>query len=109
MGYDWSMKVAPHSKTAGRGNSRVFNSHSRTYTLSVAKTYLGRLVEKAVKGETVYIVSGSRKFILQHLPQIEPIPMRPEGYFAACYSREEIELENKLGKFSVIEKPKDLE
>ena len=82
---------------------------SQSFTLSHAKTYLGRLVDKAMKGETVYIVRGPHRFIIQHVPEIEPIPLRPPGYFAACYTRAEIELDNLLGKTSVVRAPTDLE
>jgi hypothetical protein len=83
--------------------------NSQTFQLSTAKTYLGRLTEKARKGEPVYIVRGHDRFILQHLPEMDPIPQRPPNYFAHCYSREEIALDNQMGKHSVIRPPKDLE
>jgi hypothetical protein len=79
------------------------------FTLSNAKTYLGRLIDKAGKGETVYIIKGHQRFILQEVPTIEPIPMRPPGYFANCYSKEEILDDNILAKASVVRPPKDLE
>lgn len=82
---------------------------SQWFTLSRAKTYLGRLVEKASRGETVYIIRGHRRFILQAVPEIEPIPMRPPGYFANVYSKAEIKEENQLAKSSVVRPPKDLE
>jgi len=82
---------------------------SQTFTLSHAKTYLGRLVEKAARGETVYIARGGRRFVLQAVPEIEPIPLRPPGYFAHCYTAEEIQEDNRLAKSSVIRPPKDLE
>jgi hypothetical protein len=81
----------------------------QTFTLSHAKTYLGRLVEKAAKGETVYIAKGRHRYVLQQVPEIEPIPFRPPGYFANCYTPEEIREENLLAKSSVIRPPKDLE
>ncbi|HUE35782.1 MAG TPA: hypothetical protein VMO20_00220 [Candidatus Acidoferrum sp.] len=98
-------------KVAARAHSRKpkINLHSQTFTLSNAKTYLGRLVGKAGRGETVYIVTGRRRFALQEVPEIEPIPMRPAGYFANAYSRVEIEEANRLAKASVIRVPKDLE
>jgi len=77
--------------------------------LSNAKTYLGRLVEKAGRGEAVYIVTGRRRFVLQEVPEIEPIPMRPPGYFAHVYSKAEIQEDNRLAKTSVVHAPKDLE
>jgi hypothetical protein len=82
---------------------------SGVFSLSNAKTYLGRLIEKAGKGETVYIIKGHHRFILQEVPTIEPIPMRPPGYFVNCYSKEEIREDNILAKASVIRPPKDLE
>ena len=85
------------------------NPPSQLFTLSNAKTYLGRLMEKAGRGETVYIVKGHRRFILQPVPEIEPIPMRPAGYFANAHSKTEIQEENRLAKASVIRAPKDLE
>lgn len=82
---------------------------SESFTLSKAKTYLGRLIDKASKGQTVYIVRGEHRFILQQVPPIDPIPIRPPGYFATCYSKAEIEEENRLAKASVVSPPKDLE
>ncbi|HZF01746.1 MAG TPA: hypothetical protein VE344_07610 [Methylomirabilota bacterium] len=98
-------------KIAGRARSRKtkVNLRSQLFTLSNAKTYLGRLMEKAGRGETVYIVRGHRRFVLQEVPEIEPIPVRPAGYFANAYSKAEIQEENRLAKSSVIRAPKDLE
>lgn len=85
------------------------NFKSESFTLSHAKTYLGRLIEKASKGENVYIVRGEHRFVLQEVPAIDPIPTRPAGYFADCYSKAEIQKENRLAKASLIGAPKDLE
>jgi hypothetical protein len=82
---------------------------SESFSLSKAKTYLGRLIEKARNGETVYIVRGEHRFILQEAPQIDPIPIRPPGYFANCYSKEELREQNQLAKASVVRRPADLE
>src|SRR5580693_610263 len=98
------MKIANHP----RGKRKV-NLHSDSFSLSNAKTYLGRLMEKASKGQTVYIVRGEHRFILQEVPPIDPIPIRPPGYFANCYSNEEIREQNQLAKASVIRAPADLE
>lgn len=92
-----------------RSRKPKINLRSQMFTLSNAKTYLGRLVEKASRGEPVYIVRGRRRFVLQEVPEIEPIPMRPAGYFADAYSRAEIQEDNRLAKASVIRAPKDLE
>jgi hypothetical protein len=80
-----------------------------TFTLSRAKTYLGRLVEKAGNGETVYIVRGQRRFLLQEVPPIDPIPIRPPGYFADIYTKADIDEQNALAKSSVVRAPKDIE
>jgi hypothetical protein len=85
------------------------NLQSQQFPLSQAKTYLGCLLEKAGRGEPVYILKGHRRFALQPVPDIEPIPMRPAGYFAGAYSRAEIQEENHLAKASVIRVPEDLE
>jgi hypothetical protein len=82
---------------------------SQMFTLSKAKTYLGRLMEKAGRGETVYIVKGRQRFVLQEVPEIEPIPIRPPNYFANAYSKTEIQEDNRLAKVSVVRAPNDLE
>jgi hypothetical protein len=66
-------------------------------------------VEKASKGQTVCIVRGEHRFILQQVPTIDPIPIRPAGYFANCYSKEEVQEQNRLAKVSVARAPADLE
>jgi hypothetical protein len=98
------MKISSHSP-----RKRKVNLQSDSFSLSNAKTYLGRLMEKASKGETVYIVRGEHRFILQVIPPIDPIPMRPPGYFANCYSKEEVQEQNRLAKASVVRAPADLE
>jgi len=98
------MKVANRSL---RRRKLILQSDS--FSLSNAKTYLGRLVEKARKGQTVYIVRGEHRFILQHVPPIDPIPLRPAGHFANCYSKEEVREQNRLAKASVVRAPADLE
>ena len=98
------MKIANRSRPR-----RKVNLQSNSFSLSNAKTYLGRLMEKARKGQSVYIVSGQHRFILQEVPPIDPIPIRPPGYFAHCYSKEEIHEQNRLAKASVVRPPGDLE
>ncbi len=92
---------------SGRRRGQAFATDS--FSLSWAKTYLGRLLEKAGNGEDVYIVTGSRRFLLQEVPTIDPIPIRPPGYFARCYSEEVIDGDNELAKSSVRSAPRDLE
>ena len=105
IGYVQPVRVANRP----RAKKPKLNLQSQSFTLSSAKTYLGRLVEKAMKGETVYIIRGRHRFILQEVPEIEPIPLRPPGYFANCYTNEEIASDNRLSKASVVRAPKDLE
>lgn len=82
---------------------------SGVVSLSNAKTYLGRLLEQASRGKVVYILRGQQRFILQEAPRIDPIPMRPPGYFASSYSKAEIREQNRLAKASVIRPPRDFE
>ncbi|HEV2391975.1 MAG TPA: hypothetical protein VG146_06385 [Verrucomicrobiae bacterium] len=90
-------------KRATRASRRRRASfQSDVFTLSDAKTYLGRLTEKAGKGQPVYIVRGQDRFLLQHVPSIDPIPIRPRDYFANCYSQAEIAEDNRLAKAAVI-------
>src|SRR5882724_9792021 len=103
--YIQPMKAASRSRL----RKQKINLQSQMFTLSNAKTYLGRLMEKAGRGETVYIVRGRQRFVLQEVPEIEPIPMRPAGFFANAYSQAEIREDNRLAKASVIRAPKDLE
>ena len=103
-GYCQPMKVAHRPL-----RRRKVNFRSDSFSLSNAKTYLGRLVEKASKGQTVYIVRGQHRFILREVPPIEPIPIRPAGYFANCHGQEEVREQNKLAKASVVRAPADLE
>ncbi len=98
------MKVARRSS-----KQPAVDFQSQSFSLSYAKTYLGRLMEKASKGEVVYIVRGRRRFILQEVPPMEPIPMRPPGYFANTCTAAEIQDENRLAKASVIGAPKGLD
>jgi hypothetical protein len=102
------MKIVSRPRFRNQRIKQV-NLQSQLFSLSKAKTYLGRLLEKAGRGETVHIVKGHRRFVLQPVPEIEPIPIRPAGYFANAYSRVEIQDENRLAKASVIRAPKDLE
>jgi hypothetical protein len=92
-----------------RPRKQRFNRQSPSFTLSHAKTYLGRLMQKAMNGEPVYIFRGPHRFTLQHVPETDPIPMRPPGFFAHCYTSEEIAMDNRLSKASVVRAPKDLE
>jgi hypothetical protein len=99
------MRIAKSSQS----RKSPINMRAQMFSLSTAKTYLGRLTEKASKGEVVYIIQGHKRFILQEVPEIEPIPVRPPGYFSNCYSKTEIQQDNRLAKSSIIRAPRDLE
>jgi hypothetical protein len=40
---------------------------------------------------------------------IDPIPLRPPGYFAQSYTAEVVREENRLAKSSIIRRPNGLE
>ena len=82
---------------------------SDTFSLSHAKTCLGRLLQKASKGQSVYIVRGEHRFILQQVPPMNPVPIRPAGYFTDCYTKEEVQEQDRLAEASVVRTPADLE
>jgi hypothetical protein len=65
--------------------------------------------KRKVNLQSENITRGEHRFILQEVPPIDPIPVRPPGYFANCYSKEEIRDQNRLAKASVIRAPADLE
>lgn len=94
---------------AAKSKKTKVNQGSASFTLGRAKTDLSQLIARAEQGEVVYIIHGHRKFILQPVAEIEPIPVRPPGYFDNCYTAEEIAADNRLAKVSVIRAPRDLE
>ena len=79
---------------------------AETYTLSKAKAHLGRLLQKTERGNTIYIQRGQKRFLLQFVPEIEPIPFRPPGYFE--FDEEDMKLDKKLSSANVVPDP-DLE
>jgi hypothetical protein len=94
LGYCQLMKVANRPRRPRK--LRDWDGRLNTYNLSTAKTYLGRLADKARNGEAVYILRGSERFILQAVPDIEPIPMRPAGYFE--FDAEDRSLDKRFAK-----------
>ena len=61
------------------------------------------------ENRSVHISRGQDRFILQEVLPIDPIPIHPPGYFAHCYSKEDIQEENHFAKTSVSRPPKELE
>lgn len=91
------------AKSARRKPKRRHDSQCETYTLSEAKAYLGRLVNKSASGITIYIQTRGRLYTLQPVEQIEPIPIRPFGYFQ--YDAEDIALDRKFAAVNVVPRP----
>lgn len=92
-------KKSTRQKRKGSG----FNDRTAVYSLSQAKAYLGRLTEKAIRGEPVFILHGRHRFLLQPVPEIEPIPIRPAGYFQL--DEEDIQLDKRFAAANVIPHP----
>jgi hypothetical protein len=68
----------------------------KTLSISEAKRRFGRVADQALRGETVIIVRKSRLLQLQEYKPIEPIPIRPAGYFAKSYTKAEARKSNRL-------------
>jgi hypothetical protein len=68
----------------------------KTLSISEAKRRFGRVADQALRGETVIIVRKSRLLQLQEYKPIEPVPMRPPGYFKKVYSKVEIRKMNRM-------------
>ena len=68
----------------------------KTLSISEAKRDLGKVADQVLQGEPVCIIRKSRILALQeyHLP--EPVPVRPDGYFADCYTSNEAKESNRL-------------
>jgi hypothetical protein len=96
------MRVAKKPVVAGRKHS-ISNERVETFSLSRAKAHLEGLVEKASRGEIVYIIHGRHRFVLQPVREIEPIPVRPIGYFGL--DEEDIALDQQLASAGVIPNP----
>ena len=53
-----------------------------------------------------------KDYALNHgrvVAEIDPIPIRPAGFFANCYDKEEIQEQDRLAKASIVRAPVDLE
>jgi hypothetical protein len=64
-------------------------------------------LDKAKRGEEVVILRGSERFALSEIRPIEPIPMRPHGYFR--YDEEDYALDKKFSRANVPPHKKDFE
>jgi hypothetical protein len=77
-------------------------------SLSQAKAFLGRLLKSARSGETVFIRRGHERFLVQYVPEIQPIPYRQLGYFDNVLTPKELAEESELARVSVIPDPEAL-
>jgi hypothetical protein len=68
----------------------------KTLSISQAKQKLGKVADDALEGKPTLIVRKSKLLVLQAYSVPEPIPQRPAGYFADCYTTPEIEEANYL-------------
>jgi hypothetical protein len=55
---------------------------TKALTVSQAKSQLGRLLDKAGKGQSIFLRRKSQLYRIEPVSEIEPIPDRPFGYFA---------------------------
>ena len=53
----------------------------KALTVSQAKPKLGSLLDKAGKGQSVYLRRKERLYRIEPVAEIEPIPVQPFGYF----------------------------
>ncbi len=72
----------------------------KTLSLSAAKQHLGRVADESSKGHPVLILRKSRILILQKNQRMDPIPMRPEGYFLDCTTKKEAITSHRLASKS---------
>jgi hypothetical protein len=79
---------------------RLITPAAETFPLSKAKAHLGRLLEQTECGGTVYILKGRKRFLLQLVPEVQPIPIRPPGYFE--FDEEDVRLDAKFAKANVM-------
>jgi len=54
----------------------------KTLTVSQAKPLLGKLLDKAGAGQSVYLRRKERLYRIEPVAEVEPIPSRPFGFFA---------------------------
>jgi hypothetical protein len=54
----------------------------KALTVSEARPKLGRLLDEAIKGKSVYLRRGKRLLRIEPVkPKLQPIPRRPVGFF----------------------------
>jgi hypothetical protein len=88
----------------------------KTVTFDEARKDFDKVFQLAAEGETVVIQRENQRVALHGLQNADdrrlaeiPVPIRPAGYFADCYTKAEILEDNRLAKASVVGAPTDLE
>jgi hypothetical protein len=72
----------------------------RTFTLPEAREHLLEAAELALHGEEVVITVDDRSLVLrEHIP-VDPVPVRPPGYFAECYDEDDAAVDHSLASHS---------
>jgi hypothetical protein len=70
----------------------------KTCSISEARNRLGKLADRALAGKPTLVQRSGKLVIIQAYPSLDPIPQRPPGYFADCYTdKEAVALENRCG------------
>ncbi len=54
----------------------------KALTVSQAKPLLGKLLDKAGAGQSVYLRRKEQLYRIEPVAEVEPIPSRPFGFFA---------------------------
>ena len=67
----------------------------KTYTVAESGRELQAIAEEALR-EPVVLILGARLLIIQEYEALEPIPVRPPGYFDAADEPDEAAWENSL-------------
>lgn len=68
-------------------NRFVFKTDMKSYSVTAAKPILGKLADKALRHEPIFIRRRQRLLQLVEAVVPEPIPSLPEGHFAITPER----------------------
>ena len=68
--------------------------------VSEAKRHFGKIIDDIDRGESIVISRRNKFYTVIKYTFPQPIPIRPEGYFDHCRTREEVALVNLLARKS---------
>jgi hypothetical protein len=54
---------------------------TKALTVSQAKSQLGRLLDRAQKGQSIFLRRKNQLYRIETVSEVEPIPARPFGHF----------------------------